>query len=208
MPYLVLDLEMSGPEPGWNEIIQIGAVLYDDNWKKLGTYLSNVYPENEEAFSIPSEEVHGLTLQELEDAPMIYEVLPVFENWIRGLLGRKLMKENDTISPQNLKDVILCGQSIINDINFLRFAYKDEHWEWPFSYKQIDLFTISMVFSRIYQENKKPFPKKLSLTAIAAFFGLERETDTHNALEDAELTAYCFIAYFDLIKSLSFKDTP
>ncbi|MBX7241024.1 MAG: 3'-5' exonuclease [Bacteroidia bacterium] len=206
MPYLVLDLEMSGPEPGWNEIIQIGAVLLDDNWKQLGTYLTNVYPENEEAFSIPSEEVHGLTLDELEDAPAVYEVLPEFENWMRKLLNRKLMKENDPVSPNNLKDIVLCGQSIINDINFLRFAYKDQHLDWPFSYKQMDLFTISMIFSQIYETNKKPFPKKLSLTSIAGFFGLERETDTHNALEDAELTTHCFKAYFEVIKKLSIKE--
>ena len=51
MPYLVVDLEMSGPEPGYHEIIQIGAVLLNDNWVELGTYLSNVYPENEEALT-------------------------------------------------------------------------------------------------------------------------------------------------------------
>lgn len=27
MPYLVADLEMSGPDPGYHEIIQLGAVL-------------------------------------------------------------------------------------------------------------------------------------------------------------------------------------
>ncbi len=51
MPYLVLDLEMTGPDPGWNEIIQIGAVLFDDNWQLLGTYLHNVFPEDEESFT-------------------------------------------------------------------------------------------------------------------------------------------------------------
>jgi DNA polymerase III epsilon subunit-like protein len=44
MPYLVVDLEMSGPEPGYHEIIQIGAVLLNDNWVELGTFLTNVYP--------------------------------------------------------------------------------------------------------------------------------------------------------------------
>ena len=77
--YLVLDLEMTGDDPGWHEIIQIGAVMFDDNWNKLGTFLSNVYPENEESFSIPSAAVHGLTLEILEDAPMIYDVIEEFD---------------------------------------------------------------------------------------------------------------------------------
>ena len=69
MPYLVLDLEMTGPEPDYNEIIQIGAVLFDDNWVEKGQYLTNVYPENKEGFSSSSEKIHNLSLADLEDAP-------------------------------------------------------------------------------------------------------------------------------------------
>ena len=106
---------MTGPEPGWNEIIQIGAEFFDDNWRSLGTYLQNVYPENEEAFSVKSEEVHGLSLDDLEDAPMIYDVLPEFEKWIKKL----------NVGKPSLANVVICGQSVINDINFLRFAYRN-----------------------------------------------------------------------------------
>ncbi len=51
MPYLVLDLEMTGPEPDYNEIIQIGAVLFDDNWVEKGQYLTNVYPETKQLWT-------------------------------------------------------------------------------------------------------------------------------------------------------------
>jgi DNA polymerase III subunit epsilon len=73
MHYLVVDFEMSGDDPTWHEIIQVGAVLYSEDWRELGRYSSNVYPENEEAFSRPSEEIHGLSLEELKDAPMMNE---------------------------------------------------------------------------------------------------------------------------------------
>lgn len=189
MSFLVLDIEMTGPEPGWNEIIQIGAELFDDQWRSLGTYLQNVYPENEEAFTAKSEEVHGLSIDDLEDAPMIYEVIPEFEKWIKKL----------NVGKPNLSNVIICGQSVIYDINFLRHAYRNEKMNWPFSNKMIDLHTVSYLFFMMLEKNGKSVPRSLSLGSVASYFGFEREDQTHNALEDAQLTARCFKEFFKLI---------
>lgn len=189
MPYLVVDLEMSGPDAGYHEIIQIGAILLNDNWSKLGTYISNIYPENEEAFTSSAEKVHGLSLEDLSDAPMIYEVLEDFDTWIRKLLKRK---------DGDLRDVIICGQSVIHDVNFLKFAYRDENMEWPFSNKLIDLHTIAFFTFRIMEANNMSVPKSLSLKSISSFFGFEREGDTHNALEDCELTMQCLQRFFKI----------
>ena len=102
MPFLVLDLEMTGGDPGWHEIIQIGAVLYDDNWKELGQYLTNVYPENEESVSDYAEKIHGLSLIDLDDAPMMHDVLPLFEDWIIDKLHLRKMKRRATwVSSRN-----------------------------------------------------------------------------------------------------------
>ncbi len=203
MPFLVLDLEMTGPEPGWNEIIQIGAELFTDDWQSLGTYLQNIYPENEEAFSVKSEEVHGLSLDDLDDAPMIYDVIPEFEDWIRTRLGKK--KPVNDLPLHNLADVVICGQSVLYDVNFLRFAYRHEKMQWPFSNKMIDLHTVSYLFFRILGQNGRPIPKSLSLGSISRYFGFDREEQTHNALEDARLTAHCLKAFFSLGDLLVFK---
>lgn len=186
MPFLVLDIEMTGPEPGWNEIIQLGAELFDDQWNSQGTYLQNVYPENEEAFTAGSEEVHGLSLDDLEDAPMIYDVIPEFEKWIKS-------KTNG--GP--LSKVVLCGQSVIYDINFLRFAYRNEKMHWPYNNKMLDLHTVSYLYFMILEKNGISVPRSLSLGAVSGYFGFEREEETHNALEDAQLTARCLKAIFN-----------
>ncbi len=191
MPFLVLDIEMTGPEPGWNEIIQLGAELFDDQWNALGTYLQNVYPENEEAFTAKAEEIHGLSMSDLEDAPMIYDVIPEFESWIKS-------KTNGA----PLHRVVVCGQSVIYDINFLKFAYQNEKMKWPFSNKMIDLHTVSYLFFQILEKNGKSVPRSLSLGSVSAYFGFEREEDTHNALEEAQLTARCFKEFFKMIDSL------
>ncbi len=200
MPFLALDLEMSGPEPGWNEIIQIGAVMLDDQWNPLAEYLQNVYPENEEAFSQSSEKVHGLTLDELDDAPMIYDVLPEFEQWACRSLGR-----NWSEGKAPLGDLVICGQSILSDISFLQYEYRHQKMKWPFSYKLLELFSVShFVFSVLEKNGLKP-PKSRGLSAVAGFFGLTREEKNHNALEDSRLTAACFRKLYELGEKMTIQ---
>lgn len=191
MPYLIFDLEMSGGEVGFNEIIQIGAVLADDNWKIISEFESLVYPENEEAYTKGAEEVHGISIDDLEDAPMAFDVLESFELWIRKSLKKR--------SDQDLTDIIVCGQSVINDVNFLQQKHNELNLKWPFSFKLIDLMSLSFMFYQIFDHNKIPRPKSYSLKAVSEYFKLERENDTHNALEDAKLTYFCFKKYMELM---------
>jgi DNA polymerase-3 subunit epsilon len=204
MNYLVLDLELSGTEVGWHEIIQIGAVLYNQDWQELGQFLDNVFPENRESFSVKAEEVHGLSWEDLQDAPMLHELLPELEDWILEKLGIR----NPTLAQKEgtLRNVIICGQSVINDINFLRFAYRKEKMKWCFSNTLIDLHTLSYFVFEIFRQNKMDVPKGRSLGKIAEFFGFEREDTLHNALEDAILTAKCFKKMIEYTKKLKFID--
>jgi DNA polymerase-3 subunit epsilon len=183
MPYLVFDVETTGLEPDYHEIIQIGAVLYDDRWNEISTYLSNVYPEYPDRFSIPASEVHNLTIADLDDAPMIHEMLEDFEDW--------LIEELNLQTRSDLRRIVVCGQSVTTDINFLRFAYKKSQMSWEFSYRPLDLFVLSNFYFRILKANGIAGPKSLSLKSVAAYFGMERETETHNALEDSILTGRC-----------------
>ncbi|MEM7658082.1 MAG: 3'-5' exonuclease [Bacteroidota bacterium] len=203
MPYLSLDLEMTGLEPGWHEIIQVGACLYNDEWEEQGRYLQNVYPQNEEGYSLPALEVHGLTMEELEEAPMVHEVLPAFEVWILETLGHAPKHMSGRDKGQILRNTYICGQSVINDINFLKVAYREEHFKWPFANALVDLHTLAyFVFPVLKKMGKQP-PTSLSLGAIAGFFGYERESEEHNALEDAVLTGKCLKELFRFRDQLS-----
>ena len=197
MPFLVLDLEMSGPDPEYNEIIQIGAVLFDDDWLEKGRYLTNVYPENKEAFTASAEKVHNLSLSDLEEAPMIYDVIPELETWIITTLGIRKQGNGPDNTPY-LRHVVICGQSVMNDIQFLKEAYRLEKLKWPYSRVLVDLHTLSYFVFRLLKRKGKNTPRGLSLTDIARHFDLEREDDFHNALEDAVLTAACLKRLFQL----------
>jgi DNA polymerase-3 subunit epsilon len=191
MPFLIFDLEMTGTESDFHDIIQIGAILVDDQWNKISEFESLVYPENPENISKYSEEIHGISISDLEDAPNVYDVFEDFENWIKKSLRRN---ENS-----NLFDVTICGQSVINDVNFLKFKYNELNLAWPFSAKLIDLLTITFVMYRIYDSNKLKRPKSMSLNSVSQMFGISREDNQHNALEDALLTYSCFKEYFKII---------
>jgi DNA polymerase III subunit epsilon len=194
MPYLVLDLEMSGGEVGLNDIIQIGAVLCNDSWEKISSFETLVYPENEDFFDTQAEKVHGISIDDLQDAPSAYDALEAMEAWCRKSLR---------IGPKDsLKDVILCGQSVINDINFLKEAYGYLNLPWPFSFKLIDLLSITTLMYEIFRNNNIIVPKSYSLKAVADHFKIYRAEREHNALEDAEITMKCFQHYFEFSKKL------
>jgi DNA polymerase-3 subunit epsilon len=194
MPYLIFDLEMTGTESDYHDIIQIGAVLVDEQWNKVSEFESLVYPDNPETISKYSEEIHGISLSDLEDAPSAYDVFEDFESWIRRTLKRK--------QNEHIYDVILCGQSVINDINFLKFKYSELNIPWPFSSKLIDLLTITFVFYKIFDFNGINRPKSMSLKSVAQMFQIERESDNHNALEDANITYSCLKEYIKLSKKV------
>jgi DNA polymerase-3 subunit epsilon len=199
MHYLVIDLEMTGDDPSWHEIIQIGAVLYTEDWRELGRYKSNVYPENEEAFSNSSAEVHGLSLEELKEAPMMNEVLLAFEEWIVRTKG---LRPDPVDNYRQLKGTMIAGLGIVNDFAFLRAAYGFDQRQWPFIYRMLDMQSITHVLFPILREAGVEAPTRQSLDAISAFFGLEREGMDHDALEDAILTGECFRKLFDWLNRL------
>ena len=195
MVNLVLDLELSGIEPGWHEIIQVGAALYDNEWNLISTYISNVYPENRESFSLSSQKVHQLTLEELEDAPMLYEVLDDFEEWIAANLKNS-----------SFRSIKICGQSVMYDVVFLKTAYRQEKKEWPFSNMLLDLHNIAYYLFEVLTKNGIRTPNSLSLNAIADFFGFSREGNEHNALEDALITGECLKRCMGYTEKLKLKE--
>jgi DNA polymerase-3 subunit epsilon len=199
--YLVLDLEMTGPDPEWNEIVQIGAVLCNSNWKELGRFITNVYPENKQAFSSASEKIHDLSLADLENAPILFDALENFEKWIlKSLNINEFQKEN------TFRDIIISGQSVMYDINFLRAGYNKQKMKWLFSHTQLDLHTLSWFLFKILEESGFETPRSRSLGSIAAFFELEREGITHNALEDAVLTKDCLAGVLSYVPYLKYEE--
>lgn len=183
---------MSGTEAGFHDIIQIGALLAGENWAKLGEFETLVYPDNEETFNSYAEAVHGISIDDLQDAPQSYDALEAMEIWIRKTLRRR--------QGEPLTDVVVCGQNIMSDVSFLEYKYGDLNLDWPFARRVLDLVSLTMLFYSIYDNCGRNHPRSYSLDAVAGMFGLKRSETTHNALEDARITWACFQHYFEQAK--------
>ena len=191
MAYLVVDLEMTGPDPEFHDFIQIGAVLADDRWNYIDEFETLVYPDNEDAFSVYAEKIHGLSIHDLYDAPASFEALEMMEQWAIQKFAK---------SHRHLRQIVVSGQSVFNDISFLRAKYQRHKMPWPYAYKMLDLMNVAYVFYKIFDANKIARPKHYNLDTIAGIFGLERGSENHDALEDARLTFECFKRFYKLTR--------
>jgi DNA polymerase-3 subunit epsilon len=192
--YLCLDLEMSGQTPGIHDIIQIGAVLLNENFEQISTFESLIYPENEADFDPGSKRIHGISRFELDEAPSLEETIDDLEYW--------LQEEGEFSSRKAMRDLKICGQGINNDISFLKASYETVNLTWPFAYQYIDLQDIMLFYKTILEANGREVPKGLGLNAIAEYLEMERVRQKHNALEDAELTGRCLSELFKRAKEI------
>lgn len=94
--YIVFDIETTGLDSSYDEVIEIGAIKVKNN-KTVSKFNSLVKPKNEIDEYIT--ELTGITNEMVKDAPTIEEILPDFMNYIG----------ND----------ILIGHNINFDINFI-----------------------------------------------------------------------------------------
>ncbi len=198
MAYLVIDLEMTGPDPEFHDFIQIGAILANERWELIDEYETLVYPDNEDAYSVYAEQVHGLSIHDLYDAPASYEAIEDLENWVMQKLKMR--------SKRHLKSVVIAGQSVYNDISFLRAKYLKHKLKWHFAYRLLDLTNFSYVIFKILDFNGYEVPKLYGLDTVAEFFGIERESEEHDALEDARITFQCFGKFYEIMQQFSISE--
>lgn len=77
--YIVLDLETTGLDPAYDEIIEIAAVKYS-NGERISEFITLVKPENEINEYITR--LTGITNEMVKDAPKIEKVLPDLLNFL------------------------------------------------------------------------------------------------------------------------------
>ena len=94
--YIAFDIETTGLDSMYDEIIEIGAIKIEDG-KEIETFSTLIKPEYEIDEFIT--ELTGITNEMVMDAPKIGEVLPKFMDFI--------------------KDSVILGHNINFDINFI-----------------------------------------------------------------------------------------
>lgn len=117
--YVVLDLETTGLDPAFDEIIEIAAIKYS-NGEKISKFTTLVKPENRIDEYIT--ELTGITNEMVKDAPKIEKVLPDLMNF--------------------LGDSVIIAHNANFDINFL-YDNNKLCFDQPFTNDFIDTMRIS-----------------------------------------------------------------
>ncbi len=91
MKYIVLDLEWNSPEHRnrlvkepivlHGEIIQIGAVMLNEQMEEIGSFEAKIRPEFYKRINRKIEELTGITDKDLENALLFTDAINNFKNW-------------------------------------------------------------------------------------------------------------------------------
>lgn len=92
MKHVVVDLEMNALDKRFvkekqicgREIIQIGAILLDDQYKEIGSFSTLVKPQYNERIGPYFEELTGISTEMVQDAPVFREAINQFFDWCRN----------------------------------------------------------------------------------------------------------------------------
>jgi len=170
--YLIIDLEATCweyPEKE-KEIIEIGAVLIDKNYKILGEYQSFVRPVKNPILSKFCKDLTSITQEEVDNAEIFPVVFEKFINWVIQTAKCKI------------EDITLCSwgyydkKQLMKDCQFHNIKY-------PF----ITHRSIKHEFA------KKRRTKPVGLKKALEICGIKFEGTHHRALDDAKNIAKIFI---------------
>lgn len=161
---LVIDVETTGLTPGYDAILELaGCVLSETDLEEKSFFRSRV--RTEQPISPGANKTHGLTLDDVRDAPSLIDVIADFADF----------------APEK---AILSGHNVGFDVGFLRAAYQQVGRRFPFDYHVLDIWSIAFL---VLGSRGVRLPS-YSLTSLCSLFGIAREPQ-HGALQDARASA-------------------
>jgi len=158
---IVTDIESTGMDPKKNSIVSIGAVEFENPGNRF--YGECKVEEGLEIDPV-SLQINGFSLHEIMDPkkPTGNELLGKFFEWVKGIEERTL-----------------AGDNIWFDTGFMKEKSKKFGLKWPFQGKAVELHEVSLLTEGV------PW----SLDLILRIIGIPERKGSHNALNDALLTA-------------------
>ena len=172
---IVVDIETSGGGVAEHGIWQIGAV----DLNTMEEFLDESRIDDEDKVLEEALKITGKTEEELRDKnkQSQKELIKKFFTWI---------------GERNIK-TFLC-QNPQFDVSFLEIKSKKYGLNIPFHYRSFDLHNVAQ--TKYYNLHGKFLIDKdhsdMGLTNALKLCGMEDNRESHNALEDAKLTAECF----------------
>ncbi len=184
MNYLILDLEVTGDDPGWHDIVALSAVLCDENWKLISDFSTLLYPSEDDGFKLVADRNPRIDLTELKDAPLPFDALEKFEDWILKSLG---YRPDPIAKEEHLANVVLCGFKFMPAYSFLRIAYLEDNINWHFASGMLDLYSVLH-----FHTSKSKLNGIESLKAAISTLDVKQDPEIDYLLRVPHLTRACF----------------
>jgi DNA polymerase-3 subunit epsilon len=186
--YWSLDLETGGLDAGKDPIIAVGMVPVRGGRIRLGeSFRTLVRPGGQRRIDPASVPAHQLVQDEVKDAPLIDEVLPLIERQLRG-------------------NVLLVHHKAI-DVAFLQEACRRTGVKWP-GPKVVDTVDLLLRAAKRARFTSPDHPQDrpvLNLSAAREAHGLP-PYQAHDALTDAVATAELFLVLRHVLGARTLRD--
>lgn len=173
---IVVDIETSGLDPTKHGILSIGAVDFNnpDNF----FYAEPRLGLNKEIDPIALK-INGFVGEDVKnnDKKSLNDVLHEFNVWLTSV-----------------RNVTFAGQNPSFDAGFLKQAFEENGFYWPFGHRYMDLHSTAMstYLSKGFKIPEKSGRYMIDLDGILWSVGLEKRGGIHNGLMDAKLEAEAF----------------
>lgn len=177
MKHIVIDLEMNALGKKFKdeklicgrEIIQIGAVLLDDEYLEIGYFNTLVKPQYNERIERKFEKLTGITTEMIQNAPVFTEAMEQFFSWCHSI------KDDIYIYQWSESDY----EQILKELELKRICLDS---------KDAELLQDFQDFQKEYGE-MLGLSKAVSLKDAVMYAGVDFSGKEHDALDNAKNTA-------------------
>ncbi len=181
MNYIIVDLESTcwnNRQKKDNEIIEIGAVMIDNNANEISVFEQFIKPIINPTLSDFCTNLTSITQKQVDDAPNFVEALNTFQKWIN----------------QNGNNYYLCSWGYYDKSQFIKdcqlhkqdTAWLENHMSIKHKYAEI-----------------KNLKRAIGMKTALKKEKIKLEGFHHRGIDDAKNIAKIFIKYFELLKPLS-----
>ena len=125
MKYIVIDLEMNPVSRKYrqekricrSEIIEIGAVLLDEQYKETGSYKTYVRPQFSDRITEEITKLTGISTEDVQDAPVFSDAWKSFYKWCVEVVGEpmQIVTWSDNDQRQVLKEMEMKSYETTSD---------------------------------------------------------------------------------------------
>lgn len=189
MNHIVVDLEMNTigkKHPAraicHREIIEIGAVLIDENLTEIASFRTYVKPECNDKINPEVEKLTGISYAMVENAPVFAEAFHMFTDWCLGIGKEFVIHAWSTSDYTQIKQEMRLK-------NYNPGKEEERITEIPWQDFQ---FTIDEYLG---------FERQISLQKALELAGIDFNGHAHDALDDARNTARLLSVYQDPVKN-------